>query len=213
MIMKSGEQPYDETQMYTYIKNYAQRYGLLQTQKALPFAREHHAGQVRKGSGSVPYIAHPLNMACHALALGLVEDDLLAVILLHDVSEDCAVPPEELPVGKAVQNAVRLLTFHVQSGETKAEARARYFAALAGNREAVLTKLLDRCNNVSFMVWGFPPQKLRSYIDETRMHILPLLAEAKRQYPECSIALYLIEYHLCSVLGSIDVLLAGRNFK
>lgn len=207
-MMQSGEQFYEAGQMDTYMSEYANQHNLLQTQKALSFARTQHTGQVRKGSGAVPYITHPLQMACHALALGLTADDLLATILLHDVCEDCGVPPEELPVGEMVQDAVRLLTFQVQAGETRAEAKNRYFAAIAGNKEAVLTKLLDRCNNVSFMVWGFSQQKLRDYITETRTFILPLLVEAKTQYPECSSALYLIEYHLCSVVNSIDVLLA-----
>ena len=34
-------------------------------------------------------------------------------------------------------------------------------------------KLLDRCNNVSFMAHGFSPSKLGEYIEETRKFILP----------------------------------------
>ena len=33
-------------------------------------------------------------MACHLLSLGISEDELLAVSLLHDVCEDCGYEPE-----------------------------------------------------------------------------------------------------------------------
>ena len=49
-------------------------------------------------------------MACHALAMGLEEDELLAAILLHDVCEDCGVPPGELPVCEEVRRIVALVT-------------------------------------------------------------------------------------------------------
>ena len=45
--------------MYTYVKTYAAVKNMPQTSKALPFAREAHSGQVRKGKDSVPYI-YPL---------------------------------------------------------------------------------------------------------------------------------------------------------
>lgn len=34
------------------------------------------------------YIIHPLSMACFAIGLGLTDDNLIAVILLHDICED-----------------------------------------------------------------------------------------------------------------------------
>ena len=80
---------FDEQHMYTYVKTYANVREMPQTVKALAFAREQHKGQVRKGRDNVPYIYHPLLMACHALALGLDDDDIVAASLLHDVCEDC----------------------------------------------------------------------------------------------------------------------------
>ena len=202
-----GEKLYDEERMFTYVKTMALSHRLDQTCRALPFAREQHAGQFRKGSGQVPYIVHPLNMACHALAMGLLEDDLLATVLLHDVCEDCGVAPEELPVGERVQKAVALLTFRREVGETKHEAKARYFAVLSECPEAVMAKLLDRCNNVTFMAHGFTPEKLREYIAETREFVLPLLRQARREYPQYNNALYLLKYQICGVIDSLDAML------
>ncbi|MGN0971207.1 MAG: helix-turn-helix domain-containing protein, partial [Aristaeellaceae bacterium] len=88
----------DEGRMYDEVKARASALGLSNTLRVLPLARQWHAGQYRKGEGNVPYISHPLTMACHALAMGLREDGLMCAILLHDVPEDCGVPVEELPV-------------------------------------------------------------------------------------------------------------------
>ena len=81
------EKLFDEERMYTYLKAKAQSLGLSQTLAALPFARACHQGQFRKGGKPVPYIIHPLTMACHAFAMGLADDDVLAALLLHDVIE------------------------------------------------------------------------------------------------------------------------------
>ena len=54
---------FDSDKMYTYLRGYASGAGMGQTMKALSFAREKHAGQMRK-SGE-PYIVHLLTMACN----------------------------------------------------------------------------------------------------------------------------------------------------
>ena len=104
---------FSEARMATYISAYCNAKQLYQTKRALAFAKEKHNGQYRKighGEERVPYIYHPLLLTCHALALGLEEDDLLSACLLHDVCEDCGVKPEELPVNEETREAVRLLT-------------------------------------------------------------------------------------------------------
>lgn len=73
---------FDEKRMYTYVETYAAGKNMPRTSKALPCAREAHSGQVRKGKDSVPYIYHPLLIACHALALGMDDDDMISTALL-----------------------------------------------------------------------------------------------------------------------------------
>ncbi|MDQ3726018.1 MAG: HD domain-containing protein, partial [Actinomycetota bacterium] len=62
---------------------------------ALEKARIAHEGQVRNGSGGMPYVEHP-----KAVASMLVErdhrDEVLAAALLHDVVEDSETTVEEL---------------------------------------------------------------------------------------------------------------------
>ena len=43
-------------------------------------------------------------MTCHALAMGIQDDDVLAVILLHDVVEDWQVTLDELPANDKVKD-------------------------------------------------------------------------------------------------------------
>jgi (p)ppGpp synthase/HD superfamily hydrolase len=58
-------------------------------------AAEAHAGQVRNGSGGLPYIEHP-RMVAATLAAHHYADATLAAALLHDVVEDSDTTVEQL---------------------------------------------------------------------------------------------------------------------
>jgi (p)ppGpp synthase/HD superfamily hydrolase len=62
---------------------------------ALAQADEAHAGQVRNGSGGMPYIEHPKAVA-GLLAEHGFDDEVLAAALLHDVVEDSETTVAEL---------------------------------------------------------------------------------------------------------------------
>lgn len=188
---------FDENKMYTYVKTYASANGLTQTMKVLPYARELHDGQVRKGKDKVPYIYHPLLIACHALSLGLTDDNLVSAALLHDVCEDCAVAPEDLPVNDTTKEAVALLT------KQEDVPKQLYYERIAKHPIATMVKLLDRCNNVSGMAAGFTKERMASYIKETEDVVYTLLKTAKREYPMYSNQLFVIKYHMLSVVETI----------
>ncbi len=188
--------------MYTYLRGYASGAGMKETLKALAFARQMHNGQYRKNGD--PYIVHPLMMACNAVSMGIKDDTVVATILLHDVCEDCGVGLAELPVNDTVKHAVDLMTFRVMEGETKEIAKNRYYNMLLQSREASMTKLIDRCHNVSSMAGTFSVEKLKSYIEETRHYVLPLLRKVKNQYPEEADILFVLKYHIVSVVDSIE---------
>lgn len=196
--------------MYSRIAVTSELEGLRETSVALRFMKKAHEGQYRKPSlfsdTKVPYITHPLMMACHAHALGIREDKILATILLHDVCEDCGVAPEDLPFSEEVREAVRLLSFQVMPSETRADAKKRYYAAIAENRIARIVKILDRCNNISTMASSFTQKKLVAYVDETETYVMPLLEQAKYAIPEYADAFYLLKYHMRSVLESIKAM-------
>ena len=188
--------------MYTYLRGYASALRMEETLKALSFAREKHEGQFRK-SGD-PYIVHPLTMACNAVSMGIRDDVTVAAILLHDVCEDCGIGLAELPVSEEVRQVVELMTFRVMDGETKETAKTRYYNMILQSRQASLTKLIDRCQNVSSMAGVFSEEKLLAYIDETRQYVLPLLKKAKNLYPQDSDVLFVLKYHIVSVVDSIE---------
>lgn len=193
---------FNAEKMYTFIRGFATGAKMTETLKALAFARQKHDGQLRR-SGD-PYIVHPLTMACNALSLGIQDDEVIATILLHDVCEDCNVSIAELPVSEKVKRGVDLMTFRVMDGETKDIAKDRYYNMILQSREATITKIIDRCHNVSSMAGTFSPEKLKSYIEETRHYVLPLLRKAKDQYPEDADKLFILKYHMTSVVDSIE---------
>ena len=197
-------QIFDPQKMYTYIGAYANAKGFHQTMRALPFARDKHSGQLRKGRGGtpVPYIYHPLLVTCHALALGIYQDEFLAAALLHDVCEDCEVTLDELPVNDKARELVRLVTKPANFTKTP-ENEKLYYDGIASNGYACLIKLLDRCHNVSGMSGCFDDAHMASYIIETETYIMPLLNRVKLYLPEYDDQAFLIKYHMVSVLETI----------
>lgn len=198
-----SERLFNEERMYTYIKSYAVARGMVQTLKALPYARKKHEGQFRSGKDRVPYIYHPLLISCHALALGLNEDSLVAAALLHDVCEDCGVAPQELPVDEEVREAVVLLTKDDSPIGKSKEGKEKYFEGIAGNKIAIMIKILDRCQNVSGMALSFTPKRMAKYIRETEEWIYPLFEKAKRDYPEYASQVFILKYHITSIVQSL----------
>lgn len=201
------ERLFREENMYMRMRATAQTEGFAQTYRALPYMRERHEGQYRKkrkySSEQVQYINHPLLMACQAYALGIRDDALLAAVLLHDVVEDTGVRAEDLPFDGEVRELVSLVSFSVPAGKTKLQAKEEYFDRIAGNGKACLIKLLDRCNNVSTMAGVFPRKKMLEYIEETETYILPLANVIKEKYIEYGDAVFLLKYHIVSVIETI----------
>lgn len=152
---------------------------------------------MRKGKDNIPYIYHPLLIACHALSLGLDDDNIISTALLHDVCEDCGVTVDELPVNDTTKEAMALLT--KKRGVNKEE----YYKQISQNPIATIVKLLDRCNNVSGMATGFSKEKIVEYIKETEKDVYPLLQRAKNEYPIYSNQIFLIKYHMTSVIEAI----------
>lgn len=173
------DQFFSEKNMRRKLKEFAQNEGLMEMNASLDFAWVAHDGQYRKTSvysdEQVPYIVHPLIMACHAHAIGIRDDAVLAAALLHDVCEDCGVEPEKLPVSRQVKHAVSLLT--KKDGMNTEE----YYGRIADDPTAAIVKALDRCNNLSTMMLGFSREKILEYVDETQEYVLPLLDHIKKR--------------------------------
>lgn len=185
-----------------YIRRHFQEHNMRQSEVALNVAIQMHQGQKR--SEGIPYIVHPMTMAYHAISLGITEDDLVAVILLHDVCEDCPVEPGELPVHDRIRKGVDCMTFRQKEKEEKTDALEWYYQRMRESREACVTKLFDRCHNISSMSKAFSGEKIRSYIEETKRYVYPLFAYVKKMYPEFIPVAFVLEYHMKSVIDAIE---------
>lgn len=195
---------FSEDRMYTFVKAAATAKGLSQTQRALPFARDKHSKQLRKGIAAIPYISHPLTMCCQALALGMDEDSLLAAILLHDVVEDCGVSLDELPVEDDTRETVKLLTKDPSHEDDEEGYDRAYFAAIAAHPHAILVKLLDRCHNLSVMADGFTRERMLSYAAHTHQWVLPLVDTLRTMAPQYNDACFLLKYQMLGLLHTVQ---------
>lgn len=194
---------YDADELYSFIEGVATEHDMEQTLLALPLMKELHKGQFRSGKDKKPYIVHPMMIAKHACALNLLDDELLAAILLHDVIEDCQITIKELPVNDNVKEMVMRVSFLKQPGVTNEEAKAHYFEKIAEHKKAALLKVLDRCNNVSTMGESFEKKRLCNYIEETEHYIFPLIDMLLRECPEYRDAVFLVQYQIVSMLETL----------
>ncbi len=117
---------------------------------ALAQARFSHAGQIRNGSGGMPYVEHPMRVAALLDEHGY-RDEVLAAALLHDVVEDSETTLEELreQFGDEVGGLVGALTDDEAIDsyrERKTEHRERVAAA---NGEALAIYGADKLTNVT----------------------------------------------------------------
>ena len=195
---RTKEAIYDWEHMKTYVKTTASALGMYDTYKAVDYAVAAHEGQKRKQS-VIPYIYHPLNMACHALAMGIKEDEIVAAIMLHDVVEDCGKTIDELPVNDEAKELVRLMTKDKSKGSHDPEMLDKYYAGLASNPKAALIKCIDRCNNITTMSWGLPEESIYYNIEETEKYY-PALIKAIKDTPEYNNAYWLLKYQIESML-------------
>ena len=189
---------YNWEHMKTYVKTTAKNLGLTNTLKAVKFAEEAHMGQKRKRS-DIPYIYHPLNLACHALSLNITDDAIIAACLLHDVVEDCGVTYEELPVNDETKELVRLLTCQKTTPENRSTVLRDYYAQIATNPKAALIKCIDRTNNITTMSGGLSRDRIFRMIKETEEYY-PRLIEVLKEEVEYSNAAWLLKYQMESLL-------------
>ncbi len=189
---------YDWEHMFTFIKATAKANKMSDTLKALDFAKKAHRDQFRKGS-DIPYIYHPLNLACHCLAMDIKEDPVIAACLLHDVIEDTEYTSDDLPVGDETKQLVRLMTHEKTDGSDRDKVMEAYFKGLASDPKAALIKCVDRCNNLTTMSWGLSRERIYRMINETEKYVLPLLKVVK-DTPEYNNAAWLLSYQMESML-------------
>ena len=147
----------------------------------------------------IPYIYHPLNLACHAISMDIVEDDIIAACMLHDVIEDCGRKLENIPVDDDTKELVRLLTCEKTTDKNREKVMRSYYNDIAKNPKAALIKCMDRCNNLTTMSWGLSREKIFRMIKETEEYY-PMLLDVVKATPQYNSAAWLLKYQMESML-------------
>lgn len=181
------------------------------TLEAMEFASQYHTG-TRK-DGRTPEFHHQISIAMFLRTLEkclLNPQDTLTAAILHDVVEDYDVSIAEIKLrfGVTVTDAVGCLSKKID-GFKKAE--ADYYNGIANNHIASVVKGADRINNVQTMPGVFSTEKQRSYIEESRDLVLPMLKTARRRFPQQEAAYENIKHMLVSQLNIIDLTLKANS--
>ncbi len=197
-VFKTKDAIYNWEHMKTFVRTTAKNFRMVNTLKALDLAVKAHEGQKRKRS-EIPYIYHPLNLACHCLSMNIMEDEIVAACLLHDVAEDCGIKTEELPVSDEVKEIVRLLTREKAADEDRDRVNEAYYNAILSDPKAALVKCLDRCHNLTTMSWGLSRERIYRMLQETEEYY-PKLLKTIKDTPDYNNAAWLLRYQIESML-------------
>ena len=174
----------DLGKMYTYLRGRLDAPGFEYSQQALAFTRKTYKKFGLKRDGGEDYFIHPLSMACDAIAMKGVTDEMIAVILYHDLCEDCYVPLDALPGNETIRRGVKYMTIRRFEDEEKYETKKRYYHELNESREAVAGKGFDIIDNLTSMEGVFDEARIKKFIIEKHELYMPVLKEAKYEYPE-----------------------------
>jgi len=161
---------------------------------ALGYMIKHHSNQTRRDGQ--PYIIHPLSMVSHAISIDdpNITDELIATLLLHDISEESGIPASELPFNGIVKNGVKYMSLTRFNDETKYELKKRYYRELPDNKNAIIGKGFDRFDNLTTMPSTFLEDQIRKNIVETDLLLLPALKCGEDLWPEASNLLHLLRH-------------------
>ena len=121
-------------------------------QKAIDVATLAHEGQLRKSG--IPYVVHPLCVACIVAFYG-GDETMLCAALLHDVVEDTEVTQNDITkefgqeISDMVAGVTKLSNISFASvEEQQVEDYRKMFLAMGKDIRVILIKLADRLHNM-----------------------------------------------------------------
>ena len=144
------------------------------------FAEAAHQGQEHRPG--TPYVEHvrAVRRILEEEFPEPVDDETLAIALLHDVLEDCDVHPTILLErwGKEVQEGVTLLSWRLRALGIERSPDVYWSGIRRGPRAVRLVKSADRIHNMR-QTLEHPRHDLRErYVAETSRELLPILRDA-----------------------------------
>lgn len=177
---------------YTYLRGFFEGAGMQSSRRALGDMLRLHDGQYREGG--MPYIIHPMQMACHAIEYWrpgdtILTDDFFAILLLHDVEEDVTgsinVSVHEMGYNDVISRGVSYMTLTRFKNETKYELKKRYYNELPAEKYAALGKGFDKSDNLATMITSFrdDAMRIRKNVVEVDTLTLAMLRRARDKWP------------------------------
>ena len=142
----------------------ANTYDMDKIEKAYKFAEKAHGDQ-RRVSG-IPYILHPVSVACIVAELGMDTDSVCGA-LLHDTVEDTGVTLEEVTklfgadVAKLIDGVTKISKIPYSTREQQqAENIRKMLIAMADDIRVIIIKLADRLHNMRTMQYQSPAKQV-----------------------------------------------------
>lgn len=176
------------------------------------YCEPHHSG-TRK-DGFTPEFDHQISIALFVFNLPdlLHRQDVISTIFGHDTSEDAGKKWTKIAkrirrsekARKRVARAIKRMTKEWLGERINDE---KLFAKMARDPVASIAKGCDRIHNLASMVGVFSPKKQREYIREVRELFLPMLKEARRNFPHQNRAYQIIKFTLLSQIDLIEAAL------
>jgi len=162
MIVSEVIKTYDD--LITLIKSSERDFDLGLINRAYELAKASHVDQKRLSG--VPYITHPLAVACILVELGM-DSESVAAGLLHDVVEDTPVDLAQIKkmFGNEIANLIDGVTKlgripYSSREEQQAENIRKMLIAMADDIRVIIIKLADRLHNMRTIEY-MTPQKQR----------------------------------------------------
>lgn len=177
---------------------------------AMEFAAKYHKGKRR--DKVTPEFDHQISIALYALTLPNIQfpEEMIAVIMLHDVREDYDITDLEIRAlfmdtefADRVAKAVDKMTKEWR-GEKKDP--TKLFEAMGEDAIASIAKLCDRVHNFQSMVGVFKIEKQKAYIAEAEEFFFPMLKRARRNFPHQVLAYENIKWMLRSQIQLIEAM-------
>lgn len=175
----------------------------LQTLRALDFMLNHHKGLRKDGKTLESY--HQLNIFSMIRSFHkLLENPsvTLTVALLHDTYEDYPETQKEIlkMFPEAYTEIVRVSK--IRNGHKISY--EQYFNEMTNCPITSIVKLVDRIHNLSTMQGVFSLEKEQKYIDEVHKYFLPMIKNARRNFPAQESAYELIKCSMNLLVSSIQ---------
>ena len=105
------------------------------------------------------------------------------------------------------------MTIRPIPGEEKSVTKRRYFTELLESREAIVTKGLDRYDNLSDMAGILSPEAIRKNIKETNEMLLPALKEAKEKWVDLSNILFVLRTNIRNINDTLAAIYITEEEK